>query len=525
MTRGNPRWTRDEVVLALDLYFDLTKPIKRKDPRILGLSRDFQRIAAEKGVQGGPNLRNPTSIYFKMNNFLELDPAYKGTGFHNYSDLDEKAWNDFVGNREALKDEARQIRSRLLNEPVSNGTGPALTQEVLEAWDEVIRRNDERIPADKAGPFSIAALRGRLRPIRDELRDAMAMQLPDHPRLAGLKSYTANFWQAGRKGARLKGYIWNFLAPDHAKTRARLQATFTIERTVRAEYVSYPAIDGKLRYDISRISAALRSDSTFKNFRAATATLPRGFFLSCKTGSGNTVDEFLDEMPESSWEDLRASGLSLGDYFVIGVDRPRERLLHLTVGQLAELLLADLSDLGAARELFDGKTQDAPAPAVERNPLIDRTRRASAPAPKGVYRPEFSGTKTYIPPKSPVEADCHHGLVVDALALVMSSRNIAHGNDQFRDLYILGENGSLKMLFEVKTDLGTSSIYSAVGQLMLHGAGEDRQPVLVAVLPGKPDGRTARALERLGINLLAYEMAGIVVSFPELDAFLTRLLD
>src|SRR5438128_1931974 len=106
MSRGNPRWTRDEIVLALDLYFDLIKPIKRRDPRILQLSKDFKGIAVANGVEGGPNLRNPTSVYFKMNNFLELDPAYKGTGFDNHSDLDEKIWNEFAGARQVLRQKA-----------------------------------------------------------------------------------------------------------------------------------------------------------------------------------------------------------------------------------------------------------------------------------------------------------------------------------------------------------------------------------------------------------------------------------
>lgn len=516
MSRGNPAWTRDEVVLALDLYFDLDKPIKRRDSRILELSRVFQLMAAARAAKGGPNFRNATSVYFKMNNFLELDPARAGKGFDNYSDLDEEVWKEFAGKRKELREEAQGIRARLNG---GSRTTPALTQEVLEAWDEIVRRSEADIPADKTGAFSIAAFRSRLRPIREELRDEMARQLPAYPQLAGLKSYFSSFWQRGPKGAKFKSHIWNFLASDNKKTRARLQAVFTIEKTVRPEFVAYPALDRALRYDISKVSAALQDGSAFAEFRTAMAALPRGFFLWCKTGSGNTIDEFVDEMPDVAWEDLHKSGVAVDAYFVVGVDRPRERLSHLTSNQLASLALADLSDLGSIRELFEGKASKGAPRTLDGNPPVARTRRASAPAPKAVYRPEFSGTKTYVPPKSAVEADCRHGLVVDALATELSARNVGYGNDQFRDLYIVGDDRPLKVLFEVKTDLRTGSIYSAVGQLMLHGAAQDRPPILVAVLPGKPDQRTAQALERLAIRVLPYEMAD-AISFPTFDELL-----
>lgn len=516
MSRGNPPWTREEIVLALDLYFDLAKPVKRRDPRILQLSADFKRMAAARGVDGGPNLRNPTSVYFKMNNFLELDSAYKGTGFHNYSELDQRIWNEFERARPALRQEAARIRTEHLD---GAAAVPMLTQEVIDAWDEVVRRHRERVPADKSGRFSIAALRERLRPIREGLRDELSRQLPGYPALAGLKTYCAGFWQAGPKGARLTGYIWNYLASDNAKTRARLQTTFTVDEEIRSEYVAYPASDSDLAYDITKISAALRDDRAFASFRAALSGLPRGFFLFCETAGGTEIDEYVDELAEETLARLHSEGISRGQYFTIGVDRPRERLAHLGADQLASLLLADLSDLAAIRGVLDGERK---APSAPRPPVagkVDRSRRASAPPPKNTYSPEFSGTKTYSPPATPIEADCRHGDVVDALSLALGGRKIRHGNDRFRDLYILEDSDALKVLFEVKTDLGTGSIYSAIGQLMLHGAAEAVAPTLVAVLPGSPDERTARALEKLGIKTLSYDM-GDKITFHRLDELL-----
>ena len=387
----------------------------------------------------------------------------------------------------------------------------------------MVRRHQEGIPADKTGPFSIAAFRERLRPFREELRDAVSQQLPDFPRLAGLKCYTAAFWQQGLKGAMFKGYIWNFLAANHAKTRARLQATFTPEQKIRTEYVAYPALDPTLRYDITGIAASLRKEETFALFRGIVPTLPRGFFLSCRTGAGTQVDEYVDEIPETIWDKLRADGISEDEYFLIGTDRPRNRLAHLNVVEMAAVQLTDLSELTAIRDLLDGKAGDQARVGPRTESAVGRARRASAPAPKGTYTPEFSGTKTYAQPGSRVEADCRHGLVVDALAVALTKLKFPYGNDQLRDLYILREDGSLRVLFEVKTDLSTSSIYAAIGQLMLHGAAEKTLPVMVAVLPGNPEARTAAALAKLGVRTMIYELAE-TVTFPDLEGLLRNAI-
>ena len=63
-------------------------------------------------------------------------------------------------------------------------------------------------------------------------------------------------------------------------------------------------------------------------------------------------------------------------------------------------------------------------------------------------------------------------------------------NDVPRDLYVFSFKGRVRMLFEAKTDLSTSSIYGAVGQLMLHAAVEPKEPRLIFVAPGTPKPKT-----------------------------------
>jgi hypothetical protein len=87
-------------------------------------------------------------------------------------------------------------------------------------------------------------------------------------------------------------------------------------------------------------------------------------------------------------------------------------------------------------------------------------------------------------------AECYHGLLIEALAKELEERNLKYGNDRLRDLFVVSAKGKVQILFEAKTDLGTSSVYSAVGQLMLHGAAEKLAPKRILVIPGSPKPKT-----------------------------------
>jgi hypothetical protein len=89
-----------------------------------------------------------------------------------------------------------------------------------------------------------------------------------------------------------------------------------------------------------------------------------------------------------------------------------------------------------------------------------------SPGDLGSYTPEFSGVRTPYPLGGLVESTCTHGLVVDALAQHLRRRGYAIGNDRARDLFVVDDDGSVACLFEVKTDLSTTSTYAAIGQVM-----------------------------------------------------------
>ena len=106
------------------------------------------------------------------------------------------------------------------------------------------------------------------------------------------------------------------------------------------------------------------------------------------------------------------------------------------------------------------------------------TRQVLARKSKG-FVPEFADFRTPYLLQDEVEAQAEHGLVVDALVESIEKLGYATQNDQMRGLYILDDNHRLMVLFEVKTDITRTSIYAAVGQLLLNGRIADEETRMV----------------------------------------------
>ena len=102
------------------------------------------------------------------------------------------------------------------------------------------------------------------------------------------------------------------------------------------------------------------------------------------------------------------------------------------------------------------------------------------------------------------EAEADHGLVVDALVTAVERLDLAPHNDQQRDLFVTDHRNGREILFEVKTDVRTTSIYTAVGQLLLNGRARRHETRLVLVVPAPPTAKTRDALGAIGIYVLEY---------------------
>lgn len=132
----NPNWTRDELILALDLYFRVN-PIhtSEKHSEIVALS-DLLNNLPIHAQQPNKKFRNPNGVYMKMCNFLRLDPNYLGKGLDAGSQLDIVIWNEFAKDRGLLQKTAAAIRHNYPAVPQSSELSledhPADTEEFPE---------------------------------------------------------------------------------------------------------------------------------------------------------------------------------------------------------------------------------------------------------------------------------------------------------------------------------------------------------------------------------------------------------
>jgi hypothetical protein len=125
--------------------------------------------------------------------------------------------------------------------------------------------------------------------------------------------------------------------------------------------------------------------------------------------------------------------------------------------------------------------------------------------PSTIFSPEFSGARKSYEIVGKIESRCDHGPVISALEETLTARGFTPGNDRHRDLFLSRTDGTMAYLFEAKTDLSTTSLYTGVGQLMLHGAIQQPEPKRILVLPDKPHTLTMAALKRLGIQVVTYQ--------------------
>lgn len=111
-----------------------------------------------------------------------------------------------------------------------------------------------------------------------------------------------------------------------------------------------------------------------------------------------------------------------------------------------------------------------------------------------------------------------HGQVWKCLSdAVRTVRNDAF-NDRLRDLYI-GKPNAPDIQFEIKPSADTQSIYTAVGQLLLHSTGAPaRRRVIVLPSTLKPALRSG--IEKLGIDIVTFTLTKTRIRFRGLDTLL-----
>lgn len=110
----NPKWHRDEIILALDLYFKLEPgQINYGNPSIIELSDILNELPIH--TNRFDKFRNPNGVALKLSNFLSLDDSYSGKGMSSTSKLDKEVFSEFKDDRSRLKTLANAIRRSALN--------------------------------------------------------------------------------------------------------------------------------------------------------------------------------------------------------------------------------------------------------------------------------------------------------------------------------------------------------------------------------------------------------------------------
>jgi len=115
----NPKWHRDEVILALDLYYDLKSgEMNSSHPEIIKISELLNRLPIHINRPNQDKFRNPNGVNLKLANFKHYDPDYAGEGLKGGSKLDKEVLEEFYGERPLLKAIANKIKVTAENEAV-----------------------------------------------------------------------------------------------------------------------------------------------------------------------------------------------------------------------------------------------------------------------------------------------------------------------------------------------------------------------------------------------------------------------
>jgi 5-methylcytosine-specific restriction protein A len=112
---GNAKWTRDETILALNLYFLLDGKIpSKRDVRIQRLSQQLIAMSARMQIDRKPSYRNADGVVFKLQNIRQIAT---GKGLGHTSAMDRAIWSDFHDDQRRVEELAKLIHGEIQGPP------------------------------------------------------------------------------------------------------------------------------------------------------------------------------------------------------------------------------------------------------------------------------------------------------------------------------------------------------------------------------------------------------------------------
>lgn len=113
MKKGQRLWTREELILAINLYYKLPfGKLHRLNPNVIELSNLINRTSS--------------SVAFKLVNFASLDPSLQSRGIKgaiNTSKLDKLIWEEFYQNLDDLSFESEKLLANKQHKTIEDLNG------------------------------------------------------------------------------------------------------------------------------------------------------------------------------------------------------------------------------------------------------------------------------------------------------------------------------------------------------------------------------------------------------------------
>ncbi len=152
--RPNPPWSRDELILALDLYLRFRNAPPGKDSKeVAELSAFLGRMGRGLGLTDTETFRNSNGVYMKIMNFRRFDPEYTAdgrVGLVRGNKEEEVVWSEFSSDSAALTAAVAGIRAAVDGAMLSANFAAAPTYWVFvcnpKKWaiDKFLAQNIER---------------------------------------------------------------------------------------------------------------------------------------------------------------------------------------------------------------------------------------------------------------------------------------------------------------------------------------------------------------------------------------------
>lgn len=125
----NPPWTRDELILALDVYLRYNpSKISKHHPEIMNLSRTLRKLPLHRHKGDRKSFRSPASVYMQLRTFMSLDPRSRAAGLTHVNKLEQQIWREYSRDLSTLNKLAVALRS-LSNSPLAKELNNPVAEE------------------------------------------------------------------------------------------------------------------------------------------------------------------------------------------------------------------------------------------------------------------------------------------------------------------------------------------------------------------------------------------------------------